>query len=119
MEQLPDTTKQEITKLIEIALRPISGKVKSFSEPLQMAVFTQQGNSPETKRQEVLYPILINSNLDQLTLTVSSLHISNLWNMVEAAVHHNLLPTLRSSEEVKDQILKVLYSPEFLVLRQK
>jgi hypothetical protein len=46
MEQLSETTKQEITKLIEIALKPISGKVKNFGEPFQMGHFAQSGNEP-------------------------------------------------------------------------
>lgn len=120
MEQITDTTKQEITKLIEIALKPISGKVKSFGEPFQMAHFAQQGNSPETRRDETLWTILIDSSYGELTLTISSFHFPDPWDMVEVPIRTDFfLFRNKIPDDKLREINGILYSDEFLALRKK
>ena len=59
MEKLSDTTKKEITELIEIALKPINGKVTSIDPEVPMA---QMGNYVEPRGQ--LFRVDLSSDQD-------------------------------------------------------
>lgn len=120
MEQLSEITKQEITKLIEIALKPVSGKVKSFGDPFQMAHFSKTIGQPDRNWNETLWAILLDSNYGELTLTISSLHMPDPWDMVEVPIRTDFfLFRNKIPDDGLREINKILYSKEFLALRQK
>lgn len=120
MEQLTDATKQEIIKLIEIALKPINGKVKTFSEPFQGAHFSKTIGQPDRNWNETTWTILISTQYGEVTMSVSSLHMSNPWDMVKVPLRTDLYVFRKQIPDDKlREINEIFHSEEFLALRQK
>ncbi len=119
MEQFDQKTKDEITKLIEIILEPISGKVKEIGEPFQMGHIVQQGFQDESRWNEYLYTVLIDSSVGEIIITISSLHMPDPWDMVEVAIRTDLSLKNKLPEDISTRINEIIYSPEFLALRIK
>lgn len=109
--------KEEITRLIEYALEPISGKVLSFGEPCEMRHRSRYGNEPERLWTETLYPIIIKTKSGESYMTLSSLYINKLEDAVWR-VCSDLIYTGNLSEEEQQKVLIKIYSQEFLELRK-
>lgn len=120
MEQLPDAIKQEIIKLFEIALKPISGEAKKFGEPFRMGHFAQMANGPETRWEEMFWSVMFDSDYGEFTLNISSLHLSDPWDMVEVSIRTDFFSFKNKIPDDKlREINEILYSKEFLALQQK
>lgn len=117
MEPLNQKTQEEVAEIIKYLLEPISGEVESFGEPYEMTHRTKYGNEPERSWVEILYPVLIRTKTGEASLSVSSAHINQIEHGVWRACHDFVYTDITSAGD-QQEILKRLYSQEFLELRK-
>ena len=117
MEYLNEKIKKEIIILVEVALKPVGGKVKSFGSSYKMRHSSQMGNEPEKSWVETFYPLVIESIIGELHISISSLHMRSLWDAVEVACRDDIVLGIGVTQEIKDKIRDSLYSDEFMNLR--
>ena len=108
--------KEEIIKLIEFALEPIGGKDEKFKDSFEIRHMSRQGNEPEHRWVEQLYPISIKTKFGKLEPCLSSMHINSVWDMVFVACR-DLAYLHNTPMEVQNEIVKKLYSDEFMALK--
>jgi hypothetical protein len=107
MEQLSETTKQEITKLIEIALKPISGKVISFQSEVPMAQVVTPGSSYQDQEGE-FFRVEIASDEDIQVLYLTIKPNTKPWEIVLDSLEKGVFPYHHVSTELKEKIKDVV-----------
>lgn len=103
MEQLPETTKQEIIKLIEIALKPINGKVISIDPEIPMA---QMGTYVEPKGQ--LFRVDLSSDQDIQVVYLIICSDEDLKTSVGSSIQLSMLQYNHITSEVKKEIEQII-----------
>lgn len=114
MTPLNQKTQEEVTEIIKYLLEPISGEVVSFGGPYRITHTSKIGNEPEHSWVEVCFPFIITTTFGEHRLLLSSAHIDKLKNAVATACHYLTMYENTISEEGRQEILKKLYSQEFL-----
>lgn len=114
MESLNQKTQEEVTEIIKYLLAPISGEVVSFGNPYKITHTSKIGDEPERSWVEICFPVSITTKFGEDRLLLSSVHMDKLKDAVATACHFLTMYENTISEEGKQEVLKRLYSQEFL-----
>lgn len=108
---------EEITKLIEFALEPIEGKIEKFDDSFEIKHTTRHLGEPVRSWVEILFPIHIKSKFGDVETCLSSMYENSPWDMAFVACR-DLAYSHDTPQEVQSEIIKKLYSAEFLSLKK-
>ena len=114
MTPLDQKTQEEVTEIIKYLLEPISGEVVSFGGPYRITHTSSIGGEPERSWVEICFPVLITTKFGDDRLSLSSVHIDKLKDAVATACHYLTMYENTIPEEGKQEVLRRLYSQEFL-----
>lgn len=114
MNELDQKIKDEIIKQIEFIFEPIGGKFVSFEKSREMYVAIREAYSTESVLQEknkiVIYPIIVNTNLGELRMSVESRDLNNIKSAIGIGFSHsNLCSEGKISNKVFGEVQKRIY----------
>lgn len=116
MEEINKNKKEEIIKLVGSILEPLNCKIFGFGNSFNIKHSTKSGDRPWSEWMETYYPILIEIKSSKDSIVISSLHLNNINSAVWTACHDFIYSSSVISEDDRQNILKKLYSSEFIKL---
>ncbi len=114
MNELGQEVKNEIIKQVEYIFEPIKGKVVSFEKSREMYFAIREAYSTESVIQEknkiVTYPIIVNTNLGELRMSIESSDLNNIKSAIGIGFSHsNFGMEGKISNEILGEIQKRIY----------
>lgn len=106
MQQLDQATKDDIARLIEIALKPIEGVVTSFEPEIPMAQVVSHSSSYHDE-EGGFFCVRIASNEGEQSLRITIKPDVKLWNVVLDALEQQIFPYQHISSESKEKIKSI------------
>ncbi len=115
MNKLELTSQEEIKRLIEYVLEPISGKVVSFESSHDMYCGIRSAYSTENifleKNKVSFYPIIINTKLGELRMSIQSIYLNDLKLAIGIAFGYStFVEKNKLSDKISMEIQKRIYS---------
>ena len=114
--ELDFDTKQEVTTWIEYILKPVKGKVKGFGQGMKLRHRVQRGDEPWKSWEEVFYPVTVTTNIGEVSVDISSVHMTSIKEAVIAGCHELSIFLSSSFDKESQSILRLIYSSELQTL---
>ncbi len=114
METLDIKTQEQIKELIDWVFKPTNITLSRFGDSYIIHHTSRHGNDPERKWDEKMYFIYLRKDSQEFIDSISELHMNKSIADAVWVMAHDLCYQKNITDEEKNELLKRLYSQDFL-----